>query len=53
MRVKRLSRRQKGYLLILGLLVLALIPLGGKLFRKEKPIKDRTPVANEELQDNA
>ena len=49
MRVKRLSRRQKGYLLILGLLVLALIPLGGKLFRKEKPIKDRTPVANEEL----
>ena len=49
MRVRRLSRKQKGYLLILGLIVLGFLFLTGKLFRKEQPIKEKTPIANEEL----
>lgn len=49
MRLKKLSRKQKGYLLILGLLVIVLLGLSGKLFQKDEQLTDKIPVANEEL----
>ncbi len=49
MRLKSLSRKQKMYLLALGLLVILFLVLTGKLFQKNVPFRDETPVANEEL----
>lgn len=49
MQLKKLSRKQKGYLLILGLLVILFLILSGKLFQKDGQLTDKTPVANEEL----
>ncbi len=49
MQLKRLSRKQKMYLLALGLLVIIFLVITGKLFSKDNPLSDKTPVANEEL----
>lgn len=49
MQLKRLSRKQKLYLLALGLLVIFFLILTGKLFQKDGQFQDKTPVANEEL----
>ena len=49
MQLKKLSRKQKGYLLILGMLVILFLILNGKLFQKDGQMTDKTPVANEEL----
>lgn len=49
MQLKRLSRKQKIYLLAFGLLVILFLILTGKLFQKNGQFGDETPVANEEL----
>ncbi len=49
MQLKRLSRKQKLYLLMLGLVVILFLLITGRLFRKNDLSGDRTPVANEEL----
>lgn len=49
MQLKRLSRKHKIYLLALGLLVILVLILTGKLFQKGGQFEDKTPVANEEL----
>lgn len=49
MRLNRLKRKYRVYLLILGLLVILFLALTGKLFQKNAPFRDETPVANEEL----
>lgn len=49
MQLRRLSRKQKVYLLALGLLVIFFLILTGKLFQKDGQFGDETPVANEEL----
>ena len=42
-------RKRKLYLLILGLVILAVLGFGGKLFQKNLQIQEEGPVANEEL----
>ena len=42
-------RKHKLYLLILGLVILAVLGFGGKLFQKNLQIQEEGPVANEEL----
>lgn len=49
MQLNRLSRKQKVYLLVFGLLVIVVLILTGKLFQKDEQFGDKTPVANEEL----
>lgn len=49
MQLKRLSQKQKLYLLILGLIVILFLLLTGRLFRKNEQSADKVPVANEEL----
>ena len=49
MQLKRLSQKQKLYLLILGLIVILFLLLTGRLFRKNEQSGDKVPVANEEL----
>lgn len=49
MQLKRLSRKQKIYLLAFGLLVILFLILTGKLLPKDGQFRDETPVANEEL----
>ena len=49
MQLKRLSQKQKLYMLILGLIVILFLLLTGRLFRKNEQSGDKVPVANEEL----
>lgn len=49
MQLKRLSRKQKVILLILGMIVLVILILSGKMLKKDGQFGDKTPVANEEL----
>ncbi len=49
MQLRRLSGKQKLYLLIFGLVILLFLIFSGKMFQKEGIIKGETPVANEEL----
>lgn len=49
MQLKKLSRKQKGYLLVFGLFVILFLILTGKLFQKDRQSEDKMPVANEEL----
>lgn len=49
MQLKRLSHKQKIYLLVFGLLVIMFLILTGRLFQKNGQSEDKTPVANEEL----
>ena len=49
MHLKKLSRSQKVFLLIFGIIVLLLLMLKGELFQKNEKYKDKIPVANEEL----
>ncbi len=47
--LRRLSRKQKVYLLILGLLVIFFLLLTGRIFYRSGQDRENTPVANEEL----
>lgn len=47
--LRRLSRKQKVYLLILGLLVIFFLLLTGRIFYRSGQNRENTPVANEEL----
>ena len=49
MQLGKLSRKQKIYLLVCGLLVILFLIFSGKLFRKDQQLTDKAPVANEEL----
>lgn len=49
MRLKSLSRKQKVYLLILGLLVISFLIITGRMFREKGQNEDLTLIANEEL----
>lgn len=49
MGLRRLSRKQKIYLLILGLLVIIFLFFTGRIFYRGGQYGDSTPVANEEL----
>lgn len=49
MGLRRLSRKQKVYLLILGLFVIFFLLLTGRIFYRGGQDKEETPVANEEL----
>lgn len=49
MHLKRLSGKQKVYLLILGLAVLLGLALFGKLFQNNRKIQEKPLIANEEL----
>ena len=49
MQLKKLSRKQKVLLLILGVTVLAVLILTGKLNEKRGQSEEKLPVANEEL----
>ena len=49
MDLKRLSRKQRLFLLMIGLFVIVFLGMTGKLFQKDEKIKDKKPVANEEL----
>lgn len=49
MGLKRFSRKQKVYLLILGLLVIFFLFITGRIFDKGGQQEEQTPVANEEL----
>lgn len=49
MQLKRLSHKQKIYLLVFGLLVIMFLILTGRLFQKNGQSEEKTPVANEEL----
>ena len=49
MHLKRLSGKQKVYLLILGLAILLGLALFGKLFQNNRKIQEKPLIANEEL----
>lgn len=50
MRLEKISSKCKSYLLILGIVILLILAVSGKLFRnKEKNVENETPIANEEL----
>lgn len=49
MRLRRLSRKQKGYLIVLGLLIILFLIISGRMFHKGGRSEEETPVANEEL----
>ena len=49
MLLKKLSRKQKIYLLILGLIVIVILMITGKISKNDEQIEDKTPIANEEL----
>lgn len=49
MKLKKLSRKQKLYLLAAGMLVILFLILTGKLFQNDRQHEEKTPVANEEL----
>ena len=49
MLLKKLSRKQKFYLLILGLIVIGILMITGKLSKNDGQIGDKILVANEEL----
>ncbi len=49
MGLRRLSRKQKVYLLVFGLLVILFLLLTGRIFYRGGQDKEQTPVANEEL----
>lgn len=49
MQLKRLSRKQKVILLILGFVVLVILILSGKMLKRDAQLGDETPIANEEL----
>ena len=49
MSLRRLSRKQKVYLLILGLFVIFFLLLTGRIFYRSGQDGENTPVANEEL----
>lgn len=47
--LKKLSRKQRFYLLILGLIVIGILMITGKLSKNDGQIGDKIPIANEEL----
>jgi hypothetical protein len=49
MQLRKLSKKQKVVLLILGVMVLAVLILTGKLSEKRGQFEEKLPVANEEL----
>lgn len=49
MRLKKLSGRQKGYLLIFGVFILLCLILTSEMLDKDEKILEKIPIANEEL----